>query len=200
MPDLSIAIAAAGDDGYEFFGPGWIAGSASGSAGVNVGMLLYGGWRFLNVLRDSPVFKAELVIEVTSVTSSPTLLVSTGPHDDAAAYGTSDLPSAEANTGQVGPIGGWVVGENRIDVTTPFNEIMARPGWVSGNAIRFKAFNSGASGTAFVNFDCFEAAGSDQAVLDVTFAKGGGVSSDCSPATTMPTAIPTVCNSTFKSS
>ena len=136
------------DDGLELGGTWYAAGEPGrdGGAGNDSKFgAVNGGLRFPSFNESGSVGSATLELNITGGSGTGVATIYGDDVDDAAAWGSSDKPSGITQTTATAAFSrsSGATGSYTIDVTDIVNEILARGGWSSGNAIRFGIIGSG---------------------------------------------------------
>ena len=148
-PDITESIAAEGDDGGEI-NTSWDTKSGAGESwevgqdGFGGSKQYNGGVRFVTVALDNTdtIDSADLKIQVNALTGASGGADSGNIYgdyvDDAAAWSSSSRPTQVTKTTASTAFGTAFTstGAKTFDVTGIIAEIIARAGWVSGNALR----------------------------------------------------------------
>lgn len=183
MPVVTATVSANADDGYEFIG-GWYAdGDSPGrwSAGRYGGDFLYGAVRVQvavpqGTTPDSAVLR---LYKIGSQVGTPIIHLHADDADSSAAISSGALPSSRALTtaGNTYPLtaGQWgAAGWLELDVTQIVAEVLARPGWASGQYMTLIMSGDASSpGSDYVEFEDFIASGAHHPELVVTYSAGG---------------------------
>lgn len=170
---ITEKIATGPDDVWEAVGGDLFTDGVTWRAGVTLYGIgqWYGGLRFTSVAIPPgvQVQTASLTLNVTSVTNSAALRIWGVATDDAAPWSVSSKPSDRTRTGTSASFVPGVLGSKVVDVTNLVTEILGRPGWASGNDLALVVEGS----TGYIEVEAYEAAGDQQAQLDVTFVDPG---------------------------
>lgn len=168
-------IAAAGDDGRGRT-PAYYRNNESPNIDSDRG----GSWRFtsVDVPQGATINSAILTVNCTSREGSGTAILAGEDTDDAptwssySANSSLHMTATTANTSYPIPA---TTGIKTIDVTSIIQEIVNRAGWTNNNDIRlgFSDVSGVASGYNGANFEAYEAAGTDEAQLDIDYTAGG---------------------------
>lgn len=149
--------------------------------GINVGFNQYGGIRFpaLNVPQGATITSATLAL-ASATNGTGTSGTSWGKWfgdavDNAGAWTQSSRPDQITRTTAFSPVAMAPTDSavNNHDVTAIVQEIVNRPGWQSGNAIRFGGDPTGGSG-GYAQFHDYGSQPTKAATLAVSFYSGAG--------------------------
>ena len=179
-------IGAGADDGQEL-GGSWSGTFSTIVAGRGYGGTVeHAGFRFqtIDVPQGASVSSATLTLRVPTIDGTPTASLYADDVDDAPAWGSGSRPSSgftktTAKTDITSAIG---TGLKALDVKTIVQEVVDRAGWTNNNDMRFALFNTKASGS-YQEFliEAYEALGTDEAQLDITYTAGGGGGATATP-------------------
>ena len=131
-----------------------------------------GGLRFLSVGIDqgATISTAKITVNVINVTGTPDLIVYGVDADAAAAFADpGNLPSAATRTTASTAFAPTGTGSAEIDVKAIVQEIVNRVGY-AGGAIAFVIDDNAGAGTNYAEIEDIDAAGSNEAQLDVTYS------------------------------
>lgn len=195
MPSVSVAISGNNQDKFSdvnyndgsyvsavnnnYYAVGSRAGIPVGSYYNSMGTqrLLLGGLRFLaiNVPNAATITSATLTTNrIDAANPLANVILTVNDIDDGGNFNNSDRMRTAPSTG-ISPVD-EDSGVRAHDVTALVQAIVNRAGWLSGNDMRFifKPIGGGSYTTAMWVFEAFEDAGSNPAVLDITYAGAGG--------------------------
>lgn len=175
--DASITenVVAGADDGTERSGV-WNGANTYlvfGTQAITSTYIYHAGIRFqsLAIPAAATVTAATLTLNITSNSATAVGKLYADDVDDAAAWSASNKPSGITKTTatvDIDPTGTGVQGFNILSVV---QEVLGRGGWVSGNDMRFGIFRNGIFNA---RIESYEAAGTDEPQLDITYTGGGG--------------------------
>lgn len=175
--DASITedVVAGADDGHERNGFGWYnVGGVNNFGTISITSLsiFNAGIRFqtLAIPAGATITAASLSLNITSDGGATGKLYADDV-DDAAAWSASNRPSGITKTTATVNINPSGTGIQAFDVLTVVQEVFGRGGWASGNDVRFGIFRDGYGAVAF---EAYEAVGTNEPQLDITYTTGGG--------------------------
>lgn len=147
------------------------AGRLAGGARTYVGLR----FQTIGVPRGATIVSATLTMDVMVVNNSPDINVYGDDVDDAPPWSSpgSRVKDGLSKTTAVTNITPASYGPYPISVASIVQEIVNRPGWVSGNNMRFGLFNNATSGIHQVTFAAFEHTTATEAQLDIEYEEPG---------------------------
>lgn len=181
MSSVSIHIANDADDGFEVVGVVLLPNENTLTVGHSSSpYTLTGFLRFqaVSIPASSSITAATITLNIVNITGTPDTTIYGVNVDNAAAFANpGNLPSNASNTTASYDADPSGTGTFVLTVTDIVAEIIARGGWASGNAIAFVMKDNSGTGDNQYDIEDFGAAGTAEAVLDVTYTAGGGGSS-----------------------
>lgn len=174
--DASITenIGAGADDVWDYAGNLYdgssevVVGRSGASAPETTGLR----FQTLAIPNGATVSAATLTVRVVYVDATPTTRIYGNDVDDAAAWSGGNLPGNITKTTAFTTWNPTSTGLKMLDVQSVVAEIIGRGGWASGNDLALGIFFEGtASGFEEVGIEAFEAAGTDEAQLDITYTE-----------------------------
>ena len=179
-PSFQETLATNNDDGMEPYPPSayWNDYADVWTAGRYGAAQWHGGVRFTVGDGSGPnsgdtIDSATLTFDVTVEQGTPLLDIYGDDVDDAPAWSGLSNPSTMTKTTakvDFDPVG---TGSKVATITTIVAEIVARPGWVQGQEMRFGLFNTQASGTNYISVDAINDAAGAETLLDITYTAAG---------------------------
>lgn len=179
MSSISVKITATADDGTEavgdFFDDGTLLGGTWAAGFDTVTGFIYLRFLGIGIPAGSTISAATVTCNVTTITGTPDTAIFGVDVDDAAAFSDpGNLPSNASTTTASADADPSGTGTHVIDVTGIVAEIVARAGWASGNDMAFVIKDNAGVGENMWYGEDLQAAGSNEAQLDVTYSAGGG--------------------------
>lgn len=176
-PDITEEIVNLADDGMSY-GSSWfndIGGSIYFGEFSNNAMDPGFRWRTVAVPQGATIDNATLKINVTgSSTDYGAGTLWGDDSDDAATWQDSTRPATRTKTTASVPIPkAGSTGIKSYTVTDVVQEIVNRPGWVSGNDLALFIINDGAN-SRFTIIEDFSNAGTNEPTLEIDYTEGGG--------------------------
>lgn len=179
--DASITenIAAGADDGDERGGV-WNSTRTTVAMGRYYVTERHSGFRFvaLALPAGAVIGSGTLTLNIMGVQSTPSTKLYGDDVADAAAWSAANKPSGITKTTAQVVVAPVAYGTGyTINVEPVVAEIAALGGWASGNDMRFAVVNQVTATTTSKKFqaEAYEAAGTNEAQLDITYTAGGGV-------------------------
>lgn len=183
MVDASISesISAGVDDGGEGTGTSWYSTGTTLAVGhteyttpfpFNAGLR----WRTIAIPSGSTISAATVTVNITNVNSPGGAKLYGDDVDDAALWANGNLPSGITKTTANVAITPVATGTGyTVDVQGVVAEILGRAGWSENNDLRVGILHQlTTGGSESFNMEAFEAAGTDDAQLDVTYTVASG--------------------------
>jgi hypothetical protein len=172
MPTLNHQVGASSDDARENSGAMGLTGASINSSGTNQKL----GFRWTNIAcpNAAPIVSAIITFYITSTANDTPNGATVGLEDtdNAATFTTgANNITNRTRTSTVAWNGANIgAGAHTVDVTSQFQTVVNRAGWVSGNAAAALVY--GVSGTD-VTLDTYDGLPANAAKLDIVYLTSG---------------------------
>lgn len=174
---VNEGIVATADDGYGMVYAYWRANQSVSKRLTGGGK--HAAWRFqtVDIPQGATISSATLTVRVIARLGSGSGTIKGNDVDDAASWADASanspalMTATTANTSYAIP---GTTGIKTIDVTSIVQEIVDRAGWTNNNDIRIGFTDVSGFGAVndYVYFEDYQAAGTDEALLDIEYTTG----------------------------
>lgn len=181
-PTIQAPVGSAGDDGHAE-GTSWLSGGYSGTIYVGTGGAAQAGGRIPVPVSQGATIDAatlRLVAAGDNLPGGMSMAIAADDVDDASAWSSTSRPDQITPTTATtawGPIATWASGTayTSPSIAAVIQEIVDRPGWLSGNEMRFRLLAAGgAAWTNYLSFQGYSLSPANAMRLDITYTEGGG--------------------------